>query len=205
VEIIPYGLPLEVYRPIDRTLARQALDIPSHSIVLMIAAFNLSDSRKGGEKLVEALQLLHARPLTLITLGAGSPAVKIDGVQVCPLGYVDHERTKALAYSAADVFVHASLADNLPNTVMESIACGTPVVSFNVGGTPDMVRPGLTGWLADEMTSASLATSLDKACDEIKAGCNLRAACRAVAETEYGADLQASRYLSQFNSLINNK
>jgi glycosyltransferase involved in cell wall biosynthesis len=107
-----------------------------------------------------------------------------------------------LAYSAADVFVHPSRADNLPSTVMESIACGTPVVSFNVGGTPEMVRPGETGWLANEANASALAATLDQVCGEIAAGSNLRNACRAVAETEYGDELQARRYISLFQSMF---
>lgn len=201
VKTIPYGLPLGVYRPVDRILACQALEIPSDGFVLMVAAFNLSDPRKGGEQFLQALRLMKTRPLTIITLGGGSPAVEIGGVQVYPLGYVDHERTKVLAYSAADVFVHPSLADNLPNTVMESIACGTPVASFRVGGTPDMVRPGQTGWLTVDITSSALAASLDQACGEIASGYDLRRECRKVAEAEYGDELQAQRYIDLFNSI----
>jgi len=202
VEIIPYGLPLDTYRPLERSLAREALDIPVQGIILLTAAFNFEDPRKGSEILRKALQIAQARPLTLITLGSGSMKVDIDGIRVCQLGYIDHERSKALAYSATDVLVHPSQADNLPNTVMESIACGTPVVSFNMGGTPEMVRPGETGWLAKEVTATALAATLDLACGEIAGGNNLRNACRAVAEAEYGDQLQVSRYISLFESLI---
>jgi glycosyltransferase involved in cell wall biosynthesis len=202
VEIIPYGLPLGMYRPIERRLAREALDIPVQGITILAAAFNFEDPRKGSDILLKALQISHTRPLTLITLGSGSMKVDLDDIRVCQLGYIDHERSKVLAYSAADVFIHPSRADNLPNTVMESIACGTPVVSFNVGGTPEMVRPGETGWLANEVTASALAATLDLVCGEIAAGGNLRNTCRAVAEAEYGDELQASRYISLFQSLF---
>jgi glycosyltransferase involved in cell wall biosynthesis len=202
MEIIPYGLPLDMYRPVDRRLAREALDIPVQGISILAAAFNFEDPRKGGEILLKALQIARTRPLTLITLGSGSINTDIDGIHVCQLGYIDHERSKVLAYSAADVFVHPSRADNLPSTVMESIACGTPVVSFNVGGTPEMVRPGETGWLANEANASALAATLDQVCGEIAAGSNLRNACRAVAETEYGDVLQARRYISLFQSMF---
>ena len=203
VEIIPYGLPLDVFHPIDRTLAREALDIPMPGIILLTAAFNFDDPRKGSEILLQALRMLHTRPLTLVTLGSGSIEVDIEGIQICQLGYIDHERSKALAYSAADIFIHPSRADNLPNTVMESIACGTPVVSFDLGGTPDMVRPGQTGWLVKDVSSAALAATLDQVCVEITEGRNLQESCRAVAEAEYGDELQANRYLSLFQSSHN--
>jgi glycosyltransferase involved in cell wall biosynthesis len=202
LEVIPYGLPLDIYQPMDRALAREALGLPVRGITLMTAAFNFQDPRKGSEILFQALRMLRARPLNLITLGSDPTDVDIDGIQVCQLGYIDHERSKVLAYSAADVFVHPSQADNLPNTVMESIACGTPVVSFTVGGTPDMVRPGQTGWLANEVTATALAATLDQACGEIAGGCNLRDSCRAVAEVEYGDELQAWRYISLFQAML---
>ena len=65
-----------------------------------------------------------------------------------------------------------------------------------------MVRPGQTGWLAEKVTAEALAAILDQACTEVARGCNLRDACREVAAVEYGDELQASRYLSLFQSMI---
>jgi hypothetical protein len=65
-----------------------------------------------------------------------------------------------------------------------------------------MVRPGQTGWLVKDVSSTALAATLDQVCGEIAGGCNLRNACRAVAEAEYGDELQASRYISLFQSLF---
>jgi glycosyltransferase involved in cell wall biosynthesis len=139
----------------------------------------------------------------LVTLGAGSFADNIDGVNVESLGYVDHERTKILAYNAADVFVHPARVDNLPNVVMEAIACGTPVIGLPVGGVPEMVRHGQTGWLADKATSASLAETIDCALEDLAKGVSLRGGCRAVAEADYAVERQASRYIGLFASLMN--
>jgi glycosyltransferase involved in cell wall biosynthesis len=202
VEVIPYGLPLEVYRPVDRALAREALGINTPGPVLLMAAQFLTERRKGGEILDGALSALSRRPLTIVTLGSGHPGFQAEGIHLHELGYVDHERTRVLAYSAADLFVHPAPVDNLPNVVMEALACGTPVVGFAIGGMPDMVRPGQTGWLCDSVSSKALADTLEEALADLDRGVNFRDSCRAVAEAEYGSSLQARNYLELFQSLI---
>ncbi len=202
VEVIPNGLPLEVYRPIEKNLARMALGIETPGPVVLTAGQNLNERRKGGKILVEVLQKVRTRPLTLITLGYGHLPTAAEGINLYPLGYIDHERTKVLAYNAADLLVHPALVDNLPNTVMESIACGTPVVGFAVGGVPDMVRPGQTGWLANEVSPEVPATAIDAALADLHDGLNLRDSCRTVAEAEYSSELQARRYLALFDTLL---
>jgi glycosyltransferase involved in cell wall biosynthesis len=201
VEVIPYGLPLDVYRPIRRDLAREALGISSEGPVLLMAAQFLKERRKGGAILEQALRYLSRRPLTAVTLGGGSGGFQAKGVHVHELGYVDHERTKVLAYSAADLFVHPAPVDNLPNVVMEALACGTPVVGFAIGGVPDMVRAHETGWLCDSVSSNALADTLEEALAELDTGVNLRDSCRAVAEAEYSSLLQVRHYLELFQSL----
>lgn len=201
VEVIPYGLPLDVYKPVDRELAREALEIEAHGPVLLTAAQNLTERRKGGALLGEALTHLKHKPVTLVTLGGGKPNLERDGQHVHALGFIDHERTKVLAYSAADLFVHAAPVDNLPNVVMEAIACGTPVVGFPIGGVPDMVRPGETGWLAQEVTGVALAAAIDAALDDVQGGVDLRPSCRTVAESDYDNVHQAQRYAELFRSL----
>jgi glycosyltransferase involved in cell wall biosynthesis len=208
VEVIPYGLPLDVYTPVDRALAREALGINTPGPVLMIAAQFLGERRKGGEILEGALSALARRPLTVLTLGSeltlgsASQGFRAEGVHVHQLGYVDHERTKVLAYSAADIFVHPAPVDNLPNVVLEALACGTPVVGFAIGGVPDMVRRGQTGWLCDSVSPMAMAATLEEALRDLDSGLELRASCRSVAETEYDSSLQARRYVALFESLV---
>jgi len=178
-----------------------ALGIETPAPVVLTAAQNLNERRKGGKILVEALQKVSIRPRTLITLGHGRLPIAANDITLHPLGYIDHERTKVLAYNAADLSVHPAPVDNLPNTVMEAIACGTPVVGFAVGGVPDMVRPKQTGWLANEVSPDALAAAIDTALTDLGYGVDLRDSCRAVAEAEYSSDLQARRYLDLFESL----
>jgi glycosyltransferase involved in cell wall biosynthesis len=196
VHVVPNGLDLAVFAPLERQAARVALKIDPKTAVLLISAWHLGDPRKGSSLLVEALARVSRRPLCLLTMGRGVlPGVPGD-VRTVALGYVADERRKTLAYNAADLFVHASLADNLPNTVMEAMACGTPTAAFAVGGVPELVRPGGTGWLAGEIAAGALAAAIDQALSDICGGRTLRPECRRVAESEYDQRLQAGRYAS---------
>ena len=178
------------------------LGLRSNGLILMVAAEQLTDRRKGGALLVEALKHMRCRPITLIALGNGQLDLNEADIHIRALGYVEDEQTKVLAYNAADMYVHPAPVDNLPNTVMEAIACGTPAVAFPVGGVPDMVRHGQTGWLAETVSSESLATAIDGALESLAHGVDLRSSCRAVAEAEYSDELQAQRYLELFEALL---
>jgi glycosyltransferase involved in cell wall biosynthesis len=102
----------------------------------------------------------------------------------------------------ADVFVIPSRQDNLPNTVLESLSCGTPVLGFDIGGIPDMVRPGETGWLASDVTSACLQAKLHQ-CLNIESGHQkLSSRCRKVAEEEYDLSVQARRYQRLYRRIL---
>jgi glycosyltransferase involved in cell wall biosynthesis len=201
VEVIPRGLPLEKYKPLNQTSARAALGVHSRGPVLLAAAPNLLERRKGGSILTQALQHVAHRPLTLLTFGHKIEPLRPEGIDLKQLGFVNDEQTKVLAYNAATVFVHPAPVEAFGLVVMEAIACGTPVVGFPTGGLLDMVRPGRTGWLADSMTSKALAAAIDEAIADPQRASSMRASCRAVAESEYGIELQARRYLELFHSL----
>lgn len=199
VEVIPYGLDLEKLHPIDRRISQCKLGISPTGPVLLVAATDLGDRRKGGALVTAALDLLSGKDITVVTMGSGR--LSIAGRKVHPMGVVTDDEVKRLVYSAADLFVHPALADNLPNVLLESLACGTPVVGLPIGGVPDVVRPGLTGWLAREATGPGLVVALEEAWRFLAEGKSLRDSCREVAEHEYALQLQASRYLELFEEL----
>jgi glycosyltransferase involved in cell wall biosynthesis len=204
IEVIPYGLPLNVYRPLDRAFAREALGIRVRGPVLMLAADDLAERRKGMSVFLDALRFVSQRPLTLLTIGAGSLTYDENEIFPFHLAYVQDEHRKTLAYNAADIFVHPAPVDNLPIVVMESIACGTPVVAFPIGGVSDLVRPEQTGWIADAVSAQALASEIQQAVNDLDRGIDLRPTCRRVAETEFDIDLQARRYLELYRLLNEN-
>lgn len=200
VEVIPNGLPLDIFKPCDKEIARKELDIKYDGLILGIAAANLKDQRKGIKLFVDSLYQLKNVPLKILSIGEGALLFDIDGIRVDSLGYLKDQRTKVLFYNAVDFIVFPSLEDNLPFVVMESIACATPVVAFPVGGVVEMVRPGVTGWLTNSISSKELADLIDSVINEFKSN-EINMSCRKIAENEYDSKIQAMKYIELFQSL----
>ena len=109
--------------------------------------------------IIEALAGVDAASIGLLTWGGDIGAHVPDGVAHRHCGRIFDDHLLKLLYSAADIFVCPSRADNLPNTILEGLACGTPAIGSNIGGIPDMVIPDKTGWLyeGDSPTQCTLA------------------------------------------------
>lgn len=201
VIVIPYGLDTEIFKPRDRSVARDVFGLPGeHKIVLFLADW-APEARKGLHLLVDALNGLPDKAkLCLLILGNGRVEVP-DGVPSVRLEYVRNDRVLSMIYSAADVFALPVLQDNLPNTALEAMACGLPVVAFGSGGVPEMIRDGVEGRVVPPgdvaaLRSAITALLLDRQCRALMSS---NARNRAV--REYGINLQAHRYLELYRRL----
>ena len=193
IEVIPYGLDLNVFKPVDQSAARRALGLPIDARIVLFVSESLNSPRKGAAQLSEALRGIGSIDrVCLLSVGSGQMAD--DKLPVINLGRIDGEQKLAEAYSAADVFALPSLEDNLPNTMLESVACGTPVAAFNAGGIPDFVRPGETGELAPVGDVKALADALSRLLTDDARRERMSENCRRVAEAELSMDTQADRY-----------
>jgi glycosyltransferase involved in cell wall biosynthesis len=204
VEVIPYGVPTQTYRPMPRAEARRRLGLADPQVggpVLLLAAVDLGERRKGATLLAH----LPACPFTLLTMGHGQLPALAPHIRVHPLGWVDDDTTRVLVYNAADALLHPAPVDNFPNVVLEALSCGTPAIALPIGGVPEMVRPGISGWLAAEPTAAALGQVVATALTELAQGGDRRGSCRRLAETEYPLDLQARRYRQLFEQLLEQK
>lgn len=124
------------------------------------------------------------------------------GIPVLSLGYIGGDRLKSIAFSAADLFIFPTRADNLPLTLQESMACGTPMVSFNIGGVPDLVRPGVTGYLAKPEDADDLAAGILSLMEDDRLRETMSQQCRAIALQEYSLELQALRYIQLYQNAL---
>lgn len=207
VHTIPNGLDTESFQPLNRKVCRDSLGISTDKTILLFAAQSLKDFRKGGDLLLGALQQLpesSLENLVLMVLGeGGEDLASSTHIPVVSLGYVSGSRVKAIAYSAADAFVFPTRADNLPLVVQESMACGTPVVSFDVGGVPELVRPGITGLLAKPGDTADLCYKIVELLGNVSLREKMSWNCREISIKEYSVELQAKRYKSLYAELIN--
>ncbi|MDR2855766.1 MAG: glycosyltransferase [Methanomicrobiales archaeon] len=199
VEIIPNGIPLDKYKQMDMPTSRGYFEISKNDTVIMAAASNLNYKHKGNDILCSALSMVN-EPITLITAGHGSIDVKSDKVKVINLGFLDSIEM-IHAFSAADLFVFPSLAETQGMVFVESIACGTPAIVFPVAALLEGMRPGVTGWLCDEISAESLANTINVAISDLKSG-NTTFKCREVAEREYDINVQAKRYVSFFEKEV---
>jgi glycosyltransferase involved in cell wall biosynthesis len=164
MHVIPNALDLELFQPGPRAAARDRLGLPKDkAIVMVMLGGRLDDPRKGFDLLREALGMIAADPrlpsgVELAVVGHGeAPADWESGLpRTHWLGYVD-DATLVAAYCAADVVMVPSRQDNLPQTATEALACGVPVVSFDIGGLPDIVLHEETGYRARPEDAADLA------------------------------------------------
>jgi glycosyltransferase involved in cell wall biosynthesis len=196
VHVVPNGVDLERFRPRDRRAARERLGLDPDRPTVLFAGADLADTRKGGSLLVAAMSRLE-RDVQLVVAGDAA----VSGLDATPLGVLAEERM-ADAYAAADVYVLPTRADNLPNTAIESLACGTPVVAFAVGGVPEVVRHLETGYLARPEDAAGLAEGLRTLLDDDGLRARLGTTARAVAEAEFGIEQQARRLADLYGSVL---
>lgn len=183
VSIVPNPIDTDVWKPVDRDLARSLYGLPPDKPLLLFGAMDgASDPRKGFDLFRRALRETKGKVpgLQLAVFGQRAPAQADDlGFPVHYMGHLGDDLSLCLLYCAADAFVLPSRIDNLPNTGVESLACGTPVIAFDTGGMADIVRHRQTGYLAGRSDASDLAQGIQWAVnappDEKK---RVAAACR---------------------------
>ncbi len=202
ISVIPNSLDTDVFAPREREVARAALEIPRDANVVLFASDSVENKRKGFTLLAKALSGLNAPSnLFLVSLGSGEPNLE-GSVPHLHLGHIGNDRLLALVYSAADLFVIPSLQEAFGLTALEAIACGTPVVGFDVGGIPDMVRPGVTGLLAPSQDVTALRAAIVELLQDPARRAEMSANCRRIAVEEYALEIQAKRYVDLYEKML---
>lgn len=203
ISIIPNGIDTQVFAPADRQAARALFRIPAAARVVMFSAGSIENRRKGLPQLIDAMAGLGQRQdLVLLSLGGGKPMLN-GQFQHIHLGHLEDDQRIAQAYCAADLFVVPSLQENLPNTALEAMACGTPVVGFDAGGIPDLVRSNITGLLAPVGDVGGLRTAIAALLDDEPRRATMAITCRQVVLAEYTPELQVQRYTQLYQRLSN--
>jgi glycosyltransferase involved in cell wall biosynthesis len=191
----------------DRRLAHDLLKLPQDKHLILFGAMSsTSDARKGFQNLQPTLQGLAARgwieKAELIVVGATTPLNKPSmGLRDHYMGYLFDNLSLTLLYSAADVFVAPSMEDNLPNTVMEALACGTPAVAFDIGGMSDMIEHQKNGYLAHPFETDDLAYGLAWVLEDNERRQELSLRARQKVEEEFAIDKVARRYLALYSEI----
>ena len=201
---IPNAIDTHLYRPGDQQAARQLLGLPQEGRIILFASQRVTNRYKGMQYLVEACQLLaqehpEAQELVSVAILGGHAEEITLPFRTYPLGYINDDHRIVAAYQAADAFVLPSLSENLPNTIMEAMACGTPCVGFRVGGIPEEIDHQENGYVADYQSHEDLARGLWWTLFEADREA-LGKACLAKVAHNYAPETIARKYLALYES-----
>ena len=205
---IPNAIDTRQFCPHDKQQARQTMGLPTDRRIILFVSQRVTDPRKGISYFVEAVNLLvYQYPEMKDNTGVailGGHAEEVASqlaLPSYPLGYVSELSRIVSAYNAADVFVIPSLEDNLPNTIMEAMACGVPCVGFRVGGIPEMICHQENGYVAQERDAADLAKGIRFVLADADHEALSRSCLHHVARC-YSQQSVANRYLDIYNKVI---
>ena len=204
---IPNPINTNLFRPHDKNKARGKLQLPADRKLLLFGSVKITDKRKGIDYLIEACRLLTEKhpelqeQIAVVSFGKNSQQLaSLLPFKVYPLDYISNEHMLVDVYNAVDLVVTPSLEENLPNTVMEAMACGTPCVGFNTGGIPEMIDHLHNGYVASYRSAEDLANGIywtltdsgyDSLCEQ---------ACRKAASC-YAESVVAKKYIDLYNKL----
>jgi glycosyltransferase involved in cell wall biosynthesis len=208
ITVIPNGIDIDQYRPIDRRMARALLNLPQDKQIILFGAINsTSDSRKGFHFLQPALhnlrKLVSPDEVELVVFGASQSENSPDlGFSCHYTGQLHDDLSLALLYSAANVFVAPSVQENLANTVLEALACGIPCVAFNIGGMPDLIEHQQTGYLAKPYQVDDMAQGIFWVLEDQERYQKLSLLARRKIEREFTLTSTAQKYASLYAKLL---
>ena len=205
---VPNAIDTDVFKPMDKQAARKRFNLPADKKLLLFGAQRITDERKGFRYLAEACEHISMHHPTLphnlgvVVLGGDAESVKSAlPLPVYPVNYLSNETEIAELYNAVDLFVTPSLQDNLPNTIVEAMACGVPCVGFNVGGIPEMIGHKQDGYVADYCDSIDFAQGISWCLNEARHSA-FSAAARSSALAAYSERAVAHRYQQIYSSLL---
>jgi glycosyltransferase involved in cell wall biosynthesis len=205
IERIATGVDISVYHPVDKTAARAVLGLPPDRKLLLFSAHSVDDDeRKGRAAAIAALNQVTPREgLAIVLLGAGGASWEGELAHpIIRLGFLRDERLIAAAYAATDLAIVPSAVENLPNSILEAMACGTPTAAFDTGGIGDAVRHRQTGWLAPQGDAARLARGIEYLVDDDAERGRLSRAGVALILSDFTAERESAALLALYQRLI---
>jgi glycosyltransferase involved in cell wall biosynthesis len=202
VTIIPNMIDATVFAPRDRHFSRDALGLPRDAKVVLFVSDFVTNKRKGLALLAQAVEDLQGLgTVVLLTIGSGKPGLA-PSIRHLHWGQISNDRFLSVIYSAADVFVIPSMQESFGLTVLESMACGTPVVGFAVGGIQDTVRHGTTGLLVPVADSVALRDAIIELLNDPVTCQYMGVEGRRIVLEEYADHRLAQKYVALYESMI---
>ncbi|MBK3518010.1 glycosyltransferase family 4 protein [Carboxylicivirga marina] len=202
---LPNPINTNLYRPFDKSQARDLWRLPKDKKLVLFGAMGAtSDPRKGYVLLKEALAEIKHNDVELIVFGSSKPKDSQNlGFKTHYLGHIHDDVSLVTLYSCVDVMVVPSVQENLSNAIMESLACGTPVVGFNIGGNSDMIEHKLNGYLAPAFDITELSRGIDWVINNNSKN-EISEYARTKVVTCFDSEKVGKRYLSLYKEILRN-
>ena len=202
---IPNAIPTDIFRPMDKQQARETMQLPTDRRLLLFGCQRITDERKGFRFLVEALQRVKqthpqlAKEVEIVVVGGEAESVRSQvPFEIMPISYVSDTEKMVALYNAVDIYLTPSLQDNLPNTIMEAMACGVPCVGFNVGGISEMIDHKVNGYVAEHRNAQDFADGIVWTLMGDHGTLSRNARQKVLAE--YSEDIVARQYIKVYDS-----
>jgi glycosyltransferase involved in cell wall biosynthesis len=205
--VIPNGVDLEVFHAGDRDAARARLGLPREADVLLFTALSIRENFwKDYKTLRGAIAQLAEdrpmRPLIFLSVGEAASAEKIGNAEIRFIPLLEESRRVAEFYQAADLYIHASRADTFPTSILEALACETPVVATAIGGIPEQIIDGETGILTPPGDPGAMANAIETLLDGVAWRRAMSAKAGEEARRSFGRDRMIEDYLSWFDEIL---
>ncbi|WP_104640814.1 glycosyltransferase [Helicobacter bizzozeronii] len=200
--VIPNPLDTARYQPLDQKTCQKLLGLDTDQPLIAFGALDMRDPNKGADLLLEALHHLKGQQIELVIFGADTPK----GVPHLPfrthyLGRLTDSASLVALYNAVDVLVVPSRQENLSNVILESLACGTPVVAFGVGGNGDLVSHQENGYLARSFDVLDLAAGIKWVLNTPDYP-KLCTHARMHAETHFSQEVVTKKYITLYEGIL---
>jgi glycosyltransferase involved in cell wall biosynthesis len=202
VRTIPNNVDVNAFFAIDKIVARRLLGLPEHAAMVLVGASNLNSFYKGWSLFVDAINKVSVDDLHVVTFGRCPNGLQVSSASgVHHLGYISDELSLRIVYSAADVFVAPSVQEAFGKTLVEAMACETPVVCFDATGPSDIVEHRVTGYKAEPFRSEDLAHGVEWILNR-RADIDMNRACRARAVALFSNEVVAEQHIALYRSLL---
>lgn len=209
---IPNALDTDIFRPTETPFAKQLLGIDPNVKILLFGAENNRERRKGFDLLIDTWQQLMANArirslvreerIRVLVFGHGTEDLQAAGIPLCSLGTIANDSRLALVYSAADLLMLSSREDNLPNVLLEAMACGTPAVAFAIGGIPDVIDDRVDGRSIPPFDVAQMSAAVLELLENSETLVMMGAKARQKITDHHRLDIQSAAYEELFLELL---
>ncbi|OAG27027.1 glycosyltransferase family 4 protein [Thermodesulfatator autotrophicus] len=201
---LPNPIDTNTFKPFDKEESRELWNLPKNKKLILFGAMSAtSDINKGFKELSEALKMLNLKDIEFVVFGSSKPQNAPDfKFETHYVGHLYDDISLVTLYNAVDVMVVPSLQENLSNTIMESLSCGTPVVAFDVGGNSDMIEHKVNGYLAKPFDIEGLASGIEWILNNADYK-SLRQNAREKVVKNFDSKIVAQKYINLYKEILN--